>query len=80
MEKKVFICCFPVGACSNLATHLYEFQSVYKHSIWLHLKENVLLDSSSAPRLEFYFILFSLFNHYALRSSLVHFTIIYELT
>ena len=27
------------------------------------LKQNLLFDSSSAPRLEFYFILFSLINH-----------------
>ena len=25
MEKKAFICCFPVEACSNLATHRHEF-------------------------------------------------------
>jgi len=33
MEKKAFICCFPVDACSNLATHLYEFHFDERHFV-----------------------------------------------
>ena len=33
MEKKAFICCFPIDACSNLATHLHEFHSDERHFV-----------------------------------------------
>ena len=43
------------------------------------LKQNFLFDSSSAPRLEFYFILFSLINH-MYRDLHTYISLYYELT